>query len=89
MDEKEDNKKPHHKEKCPLCGAAIIVNMLDKNDGVRKVGCDLCEVWSDVTLSNHGAIMNLRMKMMLNPNPDGDDITDMDEFMAGYDDEEI
>jgi hypothetical protein len=72
-----------------------MVDMIDKSDGIRRVGCELCDVWSVNTLTSTGAIMNLRLKMGINPAPDEDytpdenDINDMDEFMAGYEDDGI
>jgi hypothetical protein len=76
-----------------MCNAAVMVDMMDNDDGVRRLGCELCDQWSEPHLSNEGCMLHLRLKMGLDPTPDEeytpdeDDILDMDEFMVGFDEE--
>lgn len=55
--------KQHHSEKCPRCKKSVMVDMIDKMDGVRRVGCEHCGIWSEPSLSTFGAMIDLRKKM--------------------------
>jgi len=40
-----------------------MVDMIDKVDGIRRVGCEKCSKWSEPRLSNFGAMIDLKKKM--------------------------